>query len=64
MNGPESITIKKVSSGHYKFEAILSLDPKDRPFSRMNVSKAFKQAKIENILVKDNPGLKITLDIL
>ena len=61
---PESITIKEVSSGHYKFEAILSLDPKDRPFSRMSLSKAFKQAKIENILVKDNPGLKITLDIL
>ena len=60
---PESITIKEVSSGHYKFEAILSLGPKDKPFSRMSLSKAFKQAKIENILVKDNPGLKITLDI-
>ena len=60
---PESITIKEVSSGHYKFEAILSLDQKDKPFSRMSLSKAFKQAKIENILVKDNPGLKITLDI-
>lgn len=60
---PESITIKEASNDHYKFEAILSLDSKDKPFKGIILSKVLKQAKIENILVKDNPGLKITLDI-
>ena len=61
---PESISIREISSGCYRFEAIVSLDSKDKPFSKMSLSKVFKQAKTENILVKDNPGLKITLDIL
>jgi len=60
---PELISIREISNGRYRFEAIVSLDLKDKPFSKMSLSKAFKQAKIENILVKDNPGLKITLDI-
>jgi len=60
---PELISIREISNGRYRFEAIVSLDSKDKPFSKMSLSKAFKQAKIENILVKDNPGLKITLDI-
>ena len=60
---PESISIREISNSRYRFEAIVSLDSKDKPFSKMSLSKAFKQAKIENILVKDNPGLKITLDI-
>lgn len=61
---PESISIREISSGSYRFEAIVFFDSKDKPFSKMSLSKAFKQAKTENILVKDNPGLKITLDIL
>ena len=60
---PELISMREISNGRYRFEAIVSLDSKDKPFSKMSLSKAFKQAKIENILVKDNPGLKITLDI-
>ena len=60
---PESITIRQASNGRYRFEAIVSLDSKDKPLSKISLSKAFKQARIENILVKDNPGLKITLDI-
>jgi len=60
---PELISIKEVSAGRYRFEAIISLERKDRPFSKMRLSKVFKGAKQENILVKDNPGLKITLDI-
>jgi len=60
---PELISIREVSAGRYRFEALISLDGKDRPFSKMRLSKVFKGAKQENILVKDNPGLKITLDI-
>ncbi len=60
---PESISIREISNSRYRFEAIVSLDSKDKPFSKMSLSKAFKQAKIENILVKDNPGLKITLGV-
>jgi len=59
----ESISIRRVSGGCYRFEAIASQEAKDEPFTRMNLSGVFKQAKTENILVKDNPGLKVTLDI-
>jgi hypothetical protein len=61
---PELISIKEVSSGRYRFESILSLDSKDKPLSKTSLPKIFKGAKQENFLVKDNPGLKITLDIL
>ncbi len=60
---PELISIREVSAGRYRFEALISLDGKDKPFSKMRLSKVLKRAKQENILVKDNPGLKITLDI-
>jgi len=59
----ESITIRNLSSGRYRFEAIVSLEAKDRPFAKMNLPAAFKQAGVENILIKDNPGLRVTLDI-
>ncbi len=59
----ESVTIRGLSSGRYRFEAIVSLWAKDKPFTKMSLPVAFKQAKVENILVKDNPGLKVTLDI-
>lgn len=60
---PESISIRETSPGSYRLEAIVSFDAKDRPFSKIRLSKVFKQARVENILVKDNPGLRITLDI-
>ena len=60
---PGLIAIREASNGRYRFEGIVSLDSKDKPFSKMSLSKVFKQAKIENILVKDSPGLKIALDI-
>ena len=41
----------------------MSLEAKDKPFTKVNFSRVFKQARVENILVKDNPGLKVTLDI-
>ena len=59
----ESITIRSLSDGRYSFEAIVPLGARNRPFTRMNLPAAFKQARVENILVKDNPGLKVTLDI-
>jgi hypothetical protein len=59
----ESVTIRGLSSGRYRFEAIVSLEAKDKPFTKMSLPAAFKQARVENILVKDNPGVKVTLDI-
>ncbi|TRZ48348.1 hypothetical protein D4Q80_04105 [bacterium] len=59
----ESVTIRGLSGGRYRFEAIVSLEAKDKPFTKMSLPRAFKQARVENILVKDNLGLKITLDI-
>lgn len=59
----ELIVIKEVSARRCRFEAIISPDSKDKPFGKMRSSKAFKGAKQEDILVKDSPGLKITLDI-
>ena len=59
----ESVTIRALSGGRYRFEAIVSLEAKDKPFTKMSLPVAFKQARVENILVKDNPGLKVTLDI-
>ena len=41
----------------------MSLEAKDKPFTKMSLPAAFKQARVENILVKDNPGLKVILDI-
>jgi len=59
----ESVTVRGLSSGRYKFEAIVSLEAKDKPFTKMILPATFKQARVENILVKDNPGLKVTLNI-
>lgn len=59
----ESVTIRSLSNGRYRLEAIVSLEAKDKPFTKVSLSRVFKQARVENILVKDNPGLKVTLDI-
>ena len=59
----ESVTIRSLSNGRYRLEAIVSLGAKDKPFTKVSLSRVFKQARVENILVKDNPGLKVTLDI-
>ena len=59
----ESVTIRSSSNGRYRLEAIVSLVAKDKPFTKVSLSRVFKQARVENILVKDNPGLKVTLDI-
>jgi len=59
----ESITIKEVSGGRYRFEAIVSLSTKDKLVSGFILPRLFKQARIENILVKGGPGIRVVLDI-
>jgi len=59
----ESVTIRSSSNGRYRLEAIVSLEAKDKPFIKMSLSRVFKQARVENILVKDNPGVRVTVDI-
>ncbi len=59
----ESVTMRNLSNGNYRFEAIVSLEATDKPFTKMSLPRIFKQAGVENILIKDNPGLKVTLDI-
>lgn len=59
----ESITVRNLGNV-FRFEAILYLEAKDEPFIPITLPRAFKKAKLENILVKDNPGIKVVLDIL
>ncbi len=59
----DSMTIKSLSGGRYRFKAIVSLSTKDKPLAKLSLPPSFKQARIENILTKDNPGVKVTLDI-
>ena len=59
----ESITIRGLSGGRYRFEAIVSQEAADKPFAKMSLPSAFKEARIENILVNGNPGLRVVLDI-
>jgi len=60
----ESITIRRNTSfGPYRFEAIVSQKTRCKPFIKLFLPAAFKQARFENILVKGNPGVKVTLDI-
>mgnify|MGYP001601551950 FL=1 len=59
----ESITVRNLGN-IFRFEAILYLEVKDGPFIPITLPRDFKKAKLENILVKDNPGVKVVLDIL
>jgi len=59
----ESIIIKKVSGASYRFEAIVSQEAKYKPITKLILPPLFRQARLENILVKGNPGVKVTLDI-
>lgn len=57
----ESISIKKLSAS-YKFE-VLIWQESSRRLDNVSLSALFKKAKLENILIKGNPGLRISLDI-
>ncbi len=59
----ESITIKNLSRGRYRLEAIVYQETNDKPFAKFFLPRAFKQAKVENILVKGEPGIRVTLEI-
>ncbi len=58
----ESIVMRKISSGVFRFEAVVLADD-DRSCSAFVLPQHFRQAKIENILVKGNPGVRVMLDI-
>jgi len=58
----ESISLKD-NCDSYHFEAVAYLDEEDKPFIGLRLPHKFKRAKLENILLKDKPGLKVTLDI-
>ncbi len=59
----ESIIVKNLSNGRYRFEAIVYQEIEDRFLVGFSLPRAFKQARLENILVKGNPGVRVTLDI-
>jgi len=58
----ESITVRGVS-GSYRFEAIVFQDSYDEPIGSLSLPRAFKGARIENILVKGRPAIRVVLDI-
>jgi len=60
----ESAAIQGMPGGYYRFEAIVSLEAGNEPMPQMSLNAAFRHAKIENILLKDNPGLRVTLEII
>lgn len=59
----ESITIMNLPGGSYRLEVILSQEARHHSSARFSLPDAFKKARLENILVKGNPGVKVTLDI-
>jgi len=58
----ESMVIRKISPGAFRFEAVLLTDV-DKTSPVLVLPRIFKQAKIENVLVKGNPGVRVALDI-
>lgn len=58
----ESITVRGIS-GSYRFEAIVFQDSYDEPIGSLMLPRAFKGARIENVLVKGRPGMRVVLDI-
>src|SRR3989338_2399547 len=61
--GVETVTINKLNNGLYRFEGVTYLESKDRLFSPLDLSGLFKDAKRENVLVRESPGERILLDI-
>ena len=59
----ETAVITKLNNGWYRFEGVTYLESKDRLFSHLDLPKFFKDAKRENILVKESPGERVILDI-
>lgn len=59
----ESITIKSLSRGRYRLEAVVYQEAKDKPFAKLFLPRAFKGARVENILLRGEPGIRVTLEI-
>lgn len=59
----ELITIMNLPGGSHRFEAILSQEARYHSSAKFSLPDAFKKARLENILVKGSPGVKVTLDI-
>lgn len=59
----ESVTIRSLSNGSYRFEAIVYQEARDKPLVGFSLALAFNRARLENILVKGNPGVRVTADI-
>lgn len=60
----ESIIAKKLPDGAFRFEAVLYVAESDLPSPEFNLPRLFRQARIEDILVKDNLGIRVTLDMI
>ena len=58
----ESISLKE-DHGSYQFEGIVYLEQDERLFIGIRLPHELKKARVENILLKNKPGEKITLDI-
>lgn len=59
----ETVTITKLNPGLYRFEGVTYLEGKDRLFSPLDLPRLFKDAKRENIVVRENPGERILLEL-
>ncbi len=58
----ESMVVRKITSGAFRFEAVLLTDV-DKTSPVLALPRVFRQANTENVLVKGNPGVRVTLDI-
>ena len=58
----ESISAVNIG-GHYKLEAVALQKTKLQPFVKLVLPSAFRGASRQNILLKGNPGVRVTLDI-
>ena len=59
----ESIRIAEEPGGGYTFEAIVSYEKEDKPVKGLKLPRLFKKARMENILIKDRPAIRVVMDI-
>ena len=59
----ESIIIRGNSGGPYRFDAVVSCETKDNPIIGLTLPHLFRKARMENVLIKKCPGVRVVLDI-
>ena len=59
----DSVVIKKATSGVCRLEAIVYPDGNESLCTPTALAKSFKNAKIENILLKEKPAVKVVMEI-